>query len=1063
MSMESEGRMFVQGRIPSQWLVDQMPEAIWATDGALRFVVVGGAAAKTLGLDPERILGTSVYDYFHTTDSTYPPLAAHLRALQGQVEGYRFEVGGRVYNVRVGPIRHAIGRVVGVVGCATDVTDLVAAAELASLRWTLEALPVCVLRTDDQLRVRFANDAARRVLGPEVEEKALAELASGADLGALPERSSGAGEGDWGRQTSRSDFWGGLEELARKAWHAGAAASAELRRVAEGSERVYRYHAAPELDPQGNRRGVVLVGWDVTEAVRELEAAKVEARRWEGWAEAAGKLAQAQDAAALADQLLDAAQDLTGARHGAVALWEVQDPTPLVRRSTGAVSEPAWDRVREQVSVGEALWLDLSDPGEARTLGLPEGRFRRALVVPVRGQDVFGLVVVAWEGDDPEPPEDACPVVRLARLAGAVGSGVVRTERERRSAELLQRLQRVAYATADAEDLAAAPDRWLAALVGTLGASGGAVYVLEGEVWARVRHAGERHPAATFAAHEGVVAEAARTGKLQSLRPTRSDPAFVGYGLEGVAVPVLGEPKPHVLALESPPDRRFDPSDLAVVEAAVPELAAVLRWVNHATHQLAQAERYRHLVEAETAGVVVVDGSRVVRYANPAAGQLLGRTPEELVGGLLLDAVHPEDRGKASAALSRAYADPQGTVTFPVRLVRRNGSSAWVGVSVSNRLDDPRVGGLVLSLWDVTEARAAEEALAARAADLEVTREFGAALRASPAAELAATIAQRTAQLLRADHVALLLQDPDGDSFTVAAVHGDLSELSGANFPMAGVYGHVMTTGGVFRSEAVPEDVVFGEGHGLGPLLVAPLRTAHRTLGALGVARRLNSPVGPFEDRDVERLVALAEIAGDFLDRAEAVAALERAYTDVVLSLARAMDAHDGMGPGHGTVVAHWAEAVARRMGCSSAEAREVRWAALLHNVGKVAIPEDVLRKAGPLSADELALVQRYPVIGEQILEAVPRFQGVARLVRHHRERWDGTGHPDGLRGEEIPLGSRIIAVVDAYNAMTDHRRYRVARGHGEAVAELQRHAGTQFDPRVVQAFLELLEESRTL
>ena len=1051
--------MFVQGRIPSQWLVDQMPEAIWATDGALRFVVVGGAAAKALGLDPERVLGTSVYDYFHTTDSTYPPLAAHLRALQGQVEGYRFEVGGRVYSVRVGPIRHAIGRVVGVVGCATDVTDLVAAAELASLRWTLEALPVWVLRTDDQLRVRFANDAARRQLAPEVEGKTLAELASGPDVGASP----GPGGGDRGPQTPGGDFWSGLEELARKAWHTGTAVSADLRRLAEGTERVYRTHASPELDPQGHRRGVVLVGWDVTEAVRELEAAQREARRWEGWAEAAGRLAQAQDPAALADQLLQAAQQLSGARHGAVALWEAEGLKPLVQRATGAASEPAWDRVREQASVGEALWLELSDPEEARTLGLPEGRFRRALVVPVRGQDVFGVLVLAWQGHDPEPSEDACPVVRLARLAGAVGSGLVRTERERRSADLLQRLQRVSHSTAGAEELAAAPDRWLAALVETLGATGAAVYALEGEVWARVRHAGERQPASTFGAHEGVVAEAARTGTLQTVRPTRTDPAFVGHGLEGVALPVLGEPRPHVLALESPADKGFDASQLAMAEAAVPELAAVLRWLNQTTHQLAQADRYRHLLEAETAGVLVLDGSRVVRYVNPAAAQLLGRSPEELVGGPFLDSVHPDDRAEASAALSRAYADPQATVTFPVRLVRRDGSSVWVEVSASNRLDDPRVGGLVLSVRDVTEARAAHEALAARAAELEAAREFEAALRASPASDLAATIAQRTAQLLRADHAALVLQDPDGDSFTVAAVHGHLSELSGASFPVAGVYGHVMTTGAASRWEAVPEDVVFVEGHGLGPLLVAPLRTGWRTLGALGVARRATSPLGPFDDRDADRLAALAEMAADFLHRTEEVAALERAYTDVVLSLARAMDAHDGMGPGHGTVVAHWAEAVARRMGCSPSEAREVRWAALLHNVGKVAIPEEILRKAGPLSADELALVQRYPVIGEQILEAVPRFRGVARLVRHHRERWDGTGYPDGLRGEEIPLGSRIIAVVDAYNAMTDHRRYRVARGHAEAVAELQRHAGSQFDPQVVQAFLELLEESRAL
>ncbi len=1027
--------MFVQGRIPSQWLVEQMPEALWATDGALRFAVVGGSAAKALGLDPDRILGTSAYDYFRTTDPGYPPLAAHLRALQGHVQTYRFEHGGRVFSVTVGPVRHAIGRVVGVVACAVDVTELVAAAERAASRLTLEAAPLCVMRLDEQLRVTFANPAVRRALGvDELESKSLPEVAG---LEAL-------------------------EEAARRAWHLGETAHAELT-LGGPPGRVYRWSAAPELDPQGNRRGVVVVGWDATDLVRQARAAQQRAGRWEEWAEAAGRLWQAQDLAQLADVLLRAAQELAGARHGGVALWEAEVGRPASEVLVGTVSQPDWQRVWDQASVGEALWVEPSAPEEAQALGLGQGRFRRALVVPVRGQDLRGVVLLAWEEEDPEPPEDACPVVRLARAAAAVASTRLREEQNRRSAEFLERCQRLWAETGGAGELAEAVGRWLQALVVTLGASGAAVYAREGEVWARLRHVGERHTAATFGVDEGAASEAVKSGQAQTVRPSRGDPAFVGYGLEGVVVPLLRGPRPYVLAVESAADRGFGPEDLRLLEAAAPQLEGVLRWYDHEEAQLAQADRYRHLVEAAPAGVVLLDGSRVVRYANATAGQLLDRPPEEVVGRPLVDLAHPEDRAELAAALSRAYADRRGTSTCTVRLVRRDGRSVWAEVAASNRMDDPRLAALVVTLTDVTAHREAQETLAARAADLEAARELAAGLRSCAPAELARTVVQHARRSLRADHVALVQWDPDGELFTVTSVHGALAELEGASFPAAGVYAHVMTTGEVFRSEQVPEDPVFANGHGLGPLLVVPIRTPHRTLAALGAARSAGSALGPFEARDAERALALAETAADFLDRAEAVESLERAYTEVVLSLARAMDAHDGVGPGHSAVVAHWAEAVARRMGCSPAQAREVRWAALLHNVGKVAIPEEVLRKSGPLTPDEQALVQRYPVIGQQILEAVPRLRGVARLVRHHRERWDGTGYPDGLRGEEIPLGSRIIAVVDAYNAMTDHRRYRVALGHPEAVAELQRHAGSQFDPQVVRVFVELLEESRSL
>jgi two-component system cell cycle response regulator len=157
--------------------------------------------------------------------------------------------------------------------------------------------------------------------------------------------------------------------------------------------------------------------------------------------------------------------------------------------------------------------------------------------------------------------------------------------------------------------------------------------------------------------------------------------------------------------------------------------------------------------------------------------------------------------------------------------------------------------------------------------------------------------------------------------------------------------------------------------------------------------------------------------------------------------------------------VAELALAVAREIGMAGEELDELARAAELHDIGKIAIPEEILHKPGPLDPDEWAFIRRHTVIGERILGAAPALRPVARIVRSTHERWDGGGYPDGLTGDEIPLGSRIVAVCDAYEAMVSDRPYRPALSPELAVEELFSHAGTQFDPQVVQVFSAALGE----
>jgi diguanylate cyclase (GGDEF)-like protein/putative nucleotidyltransferase with HDIG domain len=182
---------------------------------------------------------------------------------------------------------------------------------------------------------------------------------------------------------------------------------------------------------------------------------------------------------------------------------------------------------------------------------------------------------------------------------------------------------------------------------------------------------------------------------------------------------------------------------------------------------------------------------------------------------------------------------------------------------------------------------------------------------------------------------------------------------------------------------------------------------------------------------------------------------------DAVAALAVALLERDRYTGEHSEYVVELSGAVARGMGLDDATTAEVQAAALLHDIGKVAVPDEILNKPGALTEDQWRQMRDHTVIGERILRAIPGLGNVARVVRHEHERWDGGGYPDGVAGEDVPVGSRIILACDAYHAMTSDRPYRAAMSHAEAIAELSANAGTQFDPRVVEVLIGQLYGQR--
>jgi len=212
------------------------------------------------------------------------------------------------------------------------------------------------------------------------------------------------------------------------------------------------------------------------------------------------------------------------------------------------------------------------------------------------------------------------------------------------------------------------------------------------------------------------------------------------------------------------------------------------------------------------------------------------------------------------------------------------------------------------------------------------------------------------------------------------------------------------------------------------------------------------------------------EISAAILDRAiryaiknhAALQALHDSYRVTVRALAAALELRDDDTGAHASRVTELALRLTRRVAPDLADDPELEYGFLLHDIGKIGVPDAILLKPDRLDPQELGRIQRHVTLGRQILAEIPYLKGTAAdIAAAHHERWDGTGYPNRLRGEQIPLAARIFSVVDTFDAITNNRPYRLAQPVDHAIAEIRKGAGTQFDPGIVQAFIELISEKR--
>ena len=242
--------------------------------------------------------------------------------------------------------------------------------------------------------------------------------------------------------------------------------------------------------------------------------------------------------------------------------------------------------------------------------------------------------------------------------------------------------------------------------------------------------------------------------------------------------------------------------------------------------------------------------------------------------------------------------------------------------------------------------------------------------------------------------------------------------------------------------------------------VVLPLKPRDKLLGIIQVANKRGNFT--YRPEDLDLLKILGSQVAFVIQNADLFQNLQRAYIDTLSALTSAIDAKDSYTRGHSERVTELSIRLAAEVGIASEEIEKIKLGGLLHDIGKIGIPEGILNKPGRLNDEEFEIIKSHPDLGLHILGKVEFLEAIVPIIRHHHERYDGKGYPSGLKGEEIPLLARIVSVVDTYDAMTTDRPYRKAMTVEEALKEIERCSGSQFDPEIAAHFIRMtMRESR--
>lgn len=581
----------------------------------------------------------------------------------------------------------------------------------------------------------------------------------------------------------------------------------------------------------------------------------------------------------------------------------------------------------------------------------------------------------------------------------------------------------------------------------------------------RVRASVESYPGAILAAGEPVASQ-----DLRAERRFKVPPLFRNRGLRsaaGVAIP--GPDRPFgILGVGVTRRHVFTAEELQTLEFAAGLLGTAIRGKRAETSLRDKEERFRSLIENASDLITVIDREGTFLYQSPSVERILGYTPEELIGRNIMKFLHSDDAPRILEVFRKALEHPGSAVSAEYRFRLKDGS--WRCLEGVGKALADTAGAVVgvINSRDISERKEAEKRAQRQLYRLAGLRAIDMAISSSLDLRLTLSVLldQVTSQL-GVDAAAVLLLNPHSLTLECGAARGfrtaarqhvrlRLGEGHAGHAALERRIVRVRDLGDAARlaADLPPAD------EGFVAYFALPLAAKGQAKGVLEIFHR--SPLDP----DAEWLDYAQTLAGQAaiaIDSATVYDELQRSHVELTLAYdttlegwSRALDLRDHATEGHTRRVTEMTLRLARAMGLTDAELVHVRRGAILHDIGKMAIPDAVLLKPGPLSEDEWKIMRRHPVYAYELLSPIPYLRPALEIPYCHHERWDGKGYPRGLQGEQIPLAARIFAVVDVWDALRSDRPYRRAWPEDRVMDYIRQAGGTHLDPRVLEVFLEL-------
>ncbi len=506
------------------------------------------------------------------------------------------------------------------------------------------------------------------------------------------------------------------------------------------------------------------------------------------------------------------------------------------------------------------------------------------------------------------------------------------------------------------------------------------------------------------------------------------------------------------------------PFDMAELLAHVRTITRLNRY----RRLLAEQERFQRLIELSPEGIAIINEENRLLLVNPALITLLeAPSAEHLLGDTLLNYLHIAVLDRYQAGVKALMQDEQQVLRIELDLISVKGRAIPAELSLGQFRDQSGAFAQVI-IRDISQRKRAESQISRQISRLTSLHTIGVAITAS--LELQATLSillDRLIEELHADAASVLLFNARTTMLETACSRGLPPDLTDTTIcTEEGLAGMAFRSRQTVSLATFPAELLISPrdrmlAAGFATYFAVPLQTRSEIKGVLEILQRASFTPDEHWWTFLEALAMQAAIAIDtstlFEELQRTLAELKQSYDATIAGWSRALDLRDHETEGHSERVTELTLRLARWMGLPESQIDHIRRGALLHDIGKMGVPDDILLKPGPLSVDEWAIMRQHPVYAFRWLSAIPFLQPALDIPYAHHERWDGSGYPRGLRGEQIPLAARIFAVVDVWDALRSDRPYRLAWTEEQTIAYLRSLSGTHFDPQVVTAFLDMI------